>query len=200
MEIRNVPIGTVKPYENNPRHNDNAVDAVANSIREFGWKQPIVVDKDNVIIVGHTRLKAAQKLGLKEVPVLIADDLTPEKVKAYRLADNKTNELAFWDDELLDIELGDITDIDMEQFGFDLSEDEPYESQDEKKGSMAEKYLVPPFSVIYANKPDWLARKRAWVDMGIRSEIGRGGRLAYNSRSNPEANFLQPRGGTGKQS
>ena len=122
MEIRNVPIGTVKPYEKNPRHNDNAVDAVANSIREFGWKQPIVVDKDNVVIVGHTRLKAAQKLGLTEVPVLIADDLTPEKVKAYRLADNKTNELAFWDNELLDIELGDITDIDMEQFGFDLDE------------------------------------------------------------------------------
>ena len=131
MQVVNMRITDVVPYENNPRHNDNAVDAVANSIREFGWKQPIVVDKDNVVIVGHTRLKAAQKLGLTEVPVLIADDLTPEKVKAYRLADNKTNELAFWDDELLDIELGDITDIDMEQFGFDLSEDEPTETTED---------------------------------------------------------------------
>ena len=118
MQVVNMRIADVVPYENNPRHNENAVEAVANSIMEFGWKQPIVVDKDNVVIVGHTRLKAAQKLGLVEVPVLIADDLTPEKVKAYRLADNKTNELAFWDEELLDIELGDITDIDMTDFGF----------------------------------------------------------------------------------
>ena len=131
MQVVNMRITDVVPYENNPRHNDNAVEAVANSIKEFGWKQPIVVDKDNVVIVGHTRLKAAQKLGLTEVPVLIADDLDPEKVKAYRLADNKTNELAFWDDELLDIELGDITDIDMEQFGFDLSEDEPTETTED---------------------------------------------------------------------
>jgi site-specific DNA-methyltransferase (adenine-specific) len=85
------------PYANNPRLNDNAVDAVAASIKEFGFKVPIVVDGENVIINGHTWLKAAHKLGLKQVPVIVADDLTPEQVKAFRLADNKTSEFAEWD-------------------------------------------------------------------------------------------------------
>ena len=107
------------PYANNPRLNDNAVDAVAASIKEFGFKVPIVVDGDNVIINGHTRLKAAHKLGLKQVPVIVADDLTPEQVKAFRLADNKTSELAEWDMDKLDIELDGIADIDMSDFGFD---------------------------------------------------------------------------------
>lgn len=108
------------PYANNPRLNDNAVDAVAASIKEFGFKVPIVVDGENVIINGHTRLKAAHKLGLKQVPVIVADDLTPEQVKAFRLADNKTSELAEWDMDKLDIELGSIADIDMGDFCFDL--------------------------------------------------------------------------------
>lgn len=90
MKVQNVSIQDVKPYANNPRDNDGGVDAVANSIKEFGWQQPIVVDKDNVIIVGHTRYKAAKKLGMKEVPVVVADKLSEEQVKAYRLADNKT--------------------------------------------------------------------------------------------------------------
>lgn len=107
------------PYANNPRLNDNAVDAVAASIKEFGFKVPIVVDGENVIINGHTRLKAAHKLGLKQVPVIVADDLTPEQVKAFRLADNKTGELAEWDMEKLDIELAEIQDLDMNDFGFD---------------------------------------------------------------------------------
>ena len=108
------------PYANNPRLNDNAVDAVAASIKEFGFKVPIVVDRENVIINGHTRLKAAHKLGLKQVPCIVADDLTPEQVKAFRLADNKTSELAEWDMDKLDIELGEIPDIDMNAFGFDI--------------------------------------------------------------------------------
>ena len=108
------------PYANNPRLNDNAVDAVAASIKEFGFKVPIVVDGENVIINGHTRLKAAHKLGLKQVPVIVADDLTPAQVKAFRLADNKTGELAGWDMDKLDIELGSIADIDMGDFCFDL--------------------------------------------------------------------------------
>ena len=82
MQIQNVPITSVKPYEKNPRFNDDAVDAVAKSIKEFGWQQPIVVDREMVIIVGHTRLKAAESLGLTEVPVIVADNLTPEQVKA----------------------------------------------------------------------------------------------------------------------
>ena len=103
--LENWPIKKVKPYDRNPRRNDNAVDAVAASIREFGFRQPIVVDRDGVIIVGHTRLKAAKKLGMKEVPVLVADDLTEEQVKAYRLADNKAGELAGWDFAELEEEL-----------------------------------------------------------------------------------------------
>ena len=109
------------PYANNPQLNDNAVDAVAASIKEFGFKVPIVVDGENVIINGHTRLKAAHKLGLKQVPVIVADDLTPEQVKAFRLADNKTSELAECDMDKLDIELGSIANIDMGDFCFDLN-------------------------------------------------------------------------------
>ena len=100
MQVVAKSVDEIKPYENNPRNNDDAVDAVANSIKEFGWQQPIVVDIGGVIIAGHTRYKAAQKLGLKTVPVVIAKDLSEEQVKAYRLADNKSGELATWDDEL----------------------------------------------------------------------------------------------------
>ena len=111
------------PYANNPRLNDNAVDAVAASIKELGFKVPIVVDGENVIINGHTRLKAAHKLGLTQVPVIVADDLTPAQVKAFRLADNKTSELAEWDLDKLDIELDGIDEIDMGDFGFDVEID-----------------------------------------------------------------------------
>lgn len=121
MQVEMWKTSQVKPYDKNPRRNDGAVDAVAASIREFGFKQPIVVDKDGIIIAGHTRHKAAKKLGLKEVPVVVADDLPPEKVKAYRLADNKVGELAGWDFSLLDRELAELDDLDFDlsEFGFD---------------------------------------------------------------------------------
>lgn len=125
MNVQEMPIGDIKPYERNPRKNAAAVDYVANSIKEFGFKQPIVVDTDHVIVVGHTRWLAAKKLKMKTVPVLVADDLTPEQAKAYRLADNKTNEFSEWDDDLLDLEMDDLSDIDMSLFGFELDEDEP---------------------------------------------------------------------------
>lgn len=124
MDIVSLKLSELHPYENNPRLNDDAVDAVAASIKEFGFKVPIVVDKDNVIVAGHTRYKAAQKLKLKTVPCVVADDLSEEQVNAFRLADNKTGELALWDDEKLAKELDGITGIDMEQFGFILSEEE----------------------------------------------------------------------------
>jgi ParB-like chromosome segregation protein Spo0J len=127
MQIYDKRLDEIKPYENNPRHNDNAVDAVANSIREFGFKVPIVVDSEGVIVAGHTRYKAAQKLGLQTVPCLVADDLNEEQINAFRLADNKVSELATWDEDLLNIELDNITDIDMGDFGFDLGIDEPDE-------------------------------------------------------------------------
>lgn len=109
------------PYNKNPRKNDEAVKFVANSIKEFGFKVPIVVDRDNVIVAGHTRMKAAIEIGLEEVPVIVADDLTDEQIKAFRLADNKTGEIAEWDFEMLDDELHDLAfDFDMSEFGFDV--------------------------------------------------------------------------------
>lgn len=128
MEIIQKKIGDIIPYENNPRKNDEAVKYVAESIKEFGFKVPIVIDKNNIIVAGHTRYKAAKKLKLKEVPCIIADDLTEEQVKAYRLADNKVAEQAVWDFDLLAEELVDIVDIDMELFGFDFTEEEPAEA------------------------------------------------------------------------
>lgn len=118
-ELKWEPIKSIRPYEKNPRRNDEAVDAVAASIKEFGWQQPIVVDRDGVIIAGHTRYKAAKKLKCDTVPVVVADDLTEDQVKAYRLADNKTGELAEWDFSALEEELAELSDFDMQQFGFD---------------------------------------------------------------------------------
>ena len=112
-------IEEVVPYENNPRNNDKEVKFVANSIKQFGFKVPIIIDKNGVIVAGHTRLKAAKQLGMKEVPCIMSDDLTPEQVKAFRLAENKTAELADWDYELLDSELADITQLNMGDFGFE---------------------------------------------------------------------------------
>ena len=120
MKTREIKITELKPYENNPRHNDAAVDKVAESIKQFGFKVPIVVDKDLVIVCGHTRLKAAEKLGLEKVPCVVADDLTEDQIKAFRLADNKTAEFAEWDIEKLIDELDELTSFDISAFGFDL--------------------------------------------------------------------------------
>jgi DNA modification methylase len=124
MKIEMWPIGRVTPYEKNPRVNDGAVDAVAASIREFGFRVPIVVDGDGVIVAGHTRLKAAEKLGLEKVPVVVARDLTPDQVRAFRIADNKTAELAEWNYELLPLELADLqaADFNLSLLGFDSDE------------------------------------------------------------------------------
>jgi len=122
VELRD--IDSIRPYERNPRVNDGAVKAVAKSIQAFGFRQAIVVDADGVIIAGHTRLKAAQQLGLAKVPVHVAKDLTPEQVKAYRLADNKTGELATWDFEILPIELNELREsgFDLDLLAFDEEE------------------------------------------------------------------------------
>lgn len=126
MNIIEMKISELKPYAKNPRLNDDAVEYVANSINEFGFKVPIIIDQDHVIVAGHTRLKAAEKLGLKEVPVIVADDLTPKQIKAFRLADNKAAEFAQWDHELLFTELMELKteSFDMMPFGFgdDLTE------------------------------------------------------------------------------
>ena len=131
MEIVLKKLDEIKPYEKNPRKNDNAVEYVMNSIKEFGFKIPIVIDKDGTIVAGHTRYKASQKLGLKEIPCIIADDLSEEQIKAFRLADNKVAEQAKWDNEKLQKELDELFNvIDMNLFAFpvqiediDLDED-----------------------------------------------------------------------------
>lgn len=125
MQIEYIDIEKVIPYANNPRHNDGeAVDRVASSIAEYGFKNPIIIDKDNVIVAGHTRLKAAKKLGLDKVPIIKADDLTPAQIKAFRLAENRVSEYATWNNELLSIELEGLQDLD---FDLDLTGFEDWE-------------------------------------------------------------------------
>jgi DNA modification methylase len=121
MHVELRPITSIRPYDNNPRLNDAAVDAVASSIKEFGFRQPIVVDQDGVIIVGHTRYKAALKLGITEVPVHVATGLTPAQIKAYRIADNQSATLSDWNYDLLPIELAGLKDMDYDLglLGFD---------------------------------------------------------------------------------
>jgi ParB-like chromosome segregation protein Spo0J len=124
MKIELWELGRVRPYDKNPRQNDQAVEAVARSIREYGFRVPLVVDADSVIICGHTRYKAAQRLGLEKVPVHVAKDLSPEQVKAYRIADNKTAELAEWNWELLPIELGELAGMNYDLGLLGFSEEE----------------------------------------------------------------------------
>lgn len=121
MKIEMMPIEVLKPYEQNPRRNEKAVDVVAESIRQFGFRVPIIVDADMVIVCGHTRRLAALKLGLAKVPVYVATDLTPEQTRAYRLADNRVAELAEWDDKLLREEIQKISGVNLADFGFDKS-------------------------------------------------------------------------------
>lgn len=111
MKIIDVPIGKIHPYENNPRINENAVHYVADSIKAYGFKVPIVIDKDNVIVAGHTRYKAAVGIGMKTVPCVVADDLTPKQVKAFRIADNKVSDYSLWDNKLLLSELDGLDDM-----------------------------------------------------------------------------------------
>lgn len=118
MNVVYLPLEEIKPYEKNPRKNEEAVKYVAESIEQFGFKVPILIDKNNTIVAGHTRYKAAQKLNIEEIPCIVADDLTDEQIKAFRLADNKVAEKAEWDFELLTAELEELCDFDMSSFGF----------------------------------------------------------------------------------
>lgn len=132
LQIIQKRLNAIRPYERNPRKNADAVPYVAASIKEFGFKVPIVIDKDGVIVAGHTRYKAAKELGLNEVPCIVADDLTEEQVNAFRLADNKVSEAAEWDFDMLGDELDDILNIDMEEFGFQFFDDDEELSENEK--------------------------------------------------------------------
>lgn len=120
MEIINKKLNEIKPYEKNPRRNDEAVEYVKQSIKEFGFKVPIVIDKNGTIVTGHTRYKASQELGLKEVPCVIADDLNEKQIQAFRIADNKVSDYSIWDNKLL---LEELEDINFEIFtGFNESD------------------------------------------------------------------------------
>ena len=132
MQIVEKELSWLKPYANNPRDNESAVEPVANSIKEFGFKVPIVATSDGEIINGHTRFKASKLLGLERVPVIIADDLTDEQIRAFRLADNKTGEIADWNESLLIKELEELDDLDydMGQFGFELDLDDADDAEE----------------------------------------------------------------------
>ena len=184
MQIKEMQIDSLKEYYNNPRINDAAVDKVAESIKEFGFKVPVVIDRDNVIICGHTRVKAARALGLAAVPVIVADDLTPEQVKAFRLADNKTGEFADWDFGKLDTELAELADIDfdMERFGFDLDAGEDNKHEDRRtEDGLFGKFVVPPFTVFDARQGYWLKRKKEWHEKIGDNAQAREGAEAYTN-------------------
>lgn len=135
------PIAEITPYDNNPRRNEDAVRYVANSIREFGFKVPIVIDGDGTIVAGHTRYLACFELGITDVPCIIADDLTEEQIRAYRLADNKVAEIAEWDYERLAEELEGILNIDMEDFGFSEVEEIDFSNLESMMGEADQDYL-----------------------------------------------------------
>lgn len=144
MNIKEMDIQNITPYEKNPRQNDEAVPYVAESIKKFGFKVPIIIDKNNVIVAGHTRYKAAILLGLKKVPCIIADDLNEEQIKAFRLVDNKSSEKAVWDSDLLYEELTDIINIDMQEFDFltETFEDIPDDLEMERLSDDGEKEFL----------------------------------------------------------
>lgn len=146
MQIIEKAIDELREYENNPRHNDGAVDAVAASIREFGFKVPVIIDSEGVLVAGHTRVRAARQLGLETVPCIVADDLTPEQIRAFRLADNKTGELAGWDFSKLEEELAGL-DMDMSLFGFEdhgeVDVDDFFEEAAEKAEKEPKKIQCP---------------------------------------------------------
>lgn len=177
IEIRDVDIDEIKPYDRNPRDNDAAVPAVQESIERFGFKVPIVLDSNGIIIAGHTRYKAARNLGFRTVPCIVADDLTPEQVRAFRLADNRTAELAQWDWDLLAEELELIDDIDMAALGFeeyDLETGEPVAEEDgyepeppsEPKSRLGEVYRLGDHVLIVGDSTDQSVIDRAMDEMG----------------------------------
>lgn len=172
MEFVEKELTWLKPYANNPRDNANAVEPVANSIKEFGFKVPIVATSDGEIINGHTRFKASKLLGLEKVPVIIADDLTDEQIKAFRLADNKTGELAEWNEELLAKELEKL-DFNLEQFGFEKLVEEF--GEEEKEDPYTSKITTPTYEptgkevylqdLVDTTKRDSLIRKIQIADI-----------------------------------
>ena len=176
MQIIQKAIPELIPYERNTKkHDQKQIDNVAESIRQYGFVQPIVIDKNNVVVIGHCRLLAAKKLKMADVPCVCVEDLTEEQVKALRIVDNKSNESP-WDFDFLADELAD---LDLSDFDFDFgidtdAEEEPEIVEDEvEHKSLVDRFIVPPFSILDTRQGYWQDRKRIWKDLGIASEIGR---------------------------
>lgn len=184
-QYKTVPVGELVPYARNSRtHSDAQVAQIAASIREFGFLNPIIVDGDSGIIAGHGRVLAARLLGLDTLPCIEAAHLTEAQRKAYVLADNKLALNAGWDNDLLRVELGELGELgfDLALTGFSLEEIESLDCEEgelseaaEPKGKLSDRFMLPPFSVFNAREGWWQDRKRAWLALGIKSELGRGG-------------------------
>lgn len=198
MNIVDIDINELKPYENNPRYNDHAVEFVMNSLKRFGFQQPIVIDKDNVVVAGHTRLKAAQKLGYTTVPVKYADELTPEEIKAYRLADNKTAEMAVWDKEAEALKLSELDDLgfDMSDFGFWDDEDE----EKEQKEKITKETAKVPFTEVLREEHNYVVlyfdNEVDWLQM--QSLIDISGKMNLSTRKDGQINEKMKRISVGR--
>lgn len=195
------------PYENNTRkHAPDDIESIKKSILDTGFNDPIGIwGEKNLIVEGHGRQIAAKELHLEKVPCIRLDHMTDEQRREYAIRHNRSAELSAWDFEVLEEELArlNLDGVDMDDLNFAIDEMHNQDGEgagfgeEEKKGSMAEKYLVPPFSVLYANKPDWLSRKRAWVDRGLHSEIGRGGGTCFQFKEQSRGK-LHTGGGTAR--
>lgn len=190
MQVETMALDALIPYARNSRtHSDAQVAQIAASIREFGFTNPVLIDAQGGIIAGHGRVMAARKLSLTEVPCIRLGHLTETQKRAYVIADNKLALNAGWDEELLRIEFEELSmlDFDLELTGFtldeisafdgdDMQQDESDEAPgDAPKGNLSERFMIPPFSVLNAREGWWQDRKRAWLALGIKSELGRGG-------------------------
>jgi len=184
-KVESRKLSEIVPYARNARtHSAEQIDQIAASIREWGWTNPILVTPDGTIIAGHGRVLAAQKLGLGHVPAMVAEGWTEAQIRAYVIADNKLALNAGWDQGLLAVELQGLDDVgfDLDLTGFDALElealipsDLPGEGESEgSTASLADKFGIPPFSVLNAREGWWQSRKRAWLALGIKSELGRG--------------------------
>lgn len=185
LVVQTWPIDKLVPYARNPRKNDEQVTRMISAIKEFGFRIPVVAKSDGTVVDGHLRLKAARQLGMTEVPVALADELTDAQVKAFRILANQSANWAEWDEDLLKLELDDLKelDFDLELTGFDLQELEALENvagqvdsgdDNSVKGKLAELFGIPPFTVLSARDGWWQDRKRAWIALGIDSGQGRG--------------------------
>lgn len=183
MPIEWWPVDKPIDYPKNARKwAQKAVDKVAQSLKEFGWRQPVVVDKEGVIVIGHLRRKSAKQAGFEQIPVHVAGELSAAKIRQLRLMDNRSHDEAEWDMDILAEEMKELAalDIDLSLTGFDEAEFVAFMSglgsqAEAAKKKLAERFLVPPFSVLDARQGYWQERKQAWLLLGIQSELGRGG-------------------------